>query len=234
MADHRVRTHLHVEVEEYDAAIRRFIPGYETMLERAADVVLGSGAGTVLDLGAGTGALSEVVLARGGEEVVVALDVDPEMLEVAHRRLVRFGSRARFSEASFLGPLPACDAVMASLSLHHVPSPEEKREVYHRIAEALPPGGVFVNADVTMPEVGEARDRAWRGWADHLVASGIAEADAWRHFEEWAGEDTYFPVALELRLMGEAGLDARQVWSDGVSTLLVGTKIVSGGGGTGL
>jgi tRNA (cmo5U34)-methyltransferase len=140
----------------------------------------------------------------------------------------------RFSEGSFFDPLPDCDAVMASLSLHHIPSAEGKGEVYRRVAEALAPGGVFVNADVTMPEGGDARDRAWRGWADHLVASGITEDDAWRHFDEWSDQDTYFPLELELRLMREAGLDARRVWSLGVATVLVGKKIVSGGGASAL
>lgn len=234
MARHRVRTHLHVEVEEYDAAIRRFIPGYEEMLDRAADAALERRPTTVLDLGAGTGALSEVLLARETGCVVLVLDVDPEMLGTARGRLARFGERVRFVEGSFFDALPSCDAVVASLSLHHIPSLARKGAVYRAIAEALPERGVFVNADVTMPEPGAARDGAWRGWADHLVSSGIAEDEAWRHFDEWSHEDTYFPEEHEIRLMRDAGFDARRAWSKGVSTLLVGQKTVSVGGGPGL
>lgn len=55
---HSVRRHLRVETEEYDAAIRRFIPGYDEMLSEAAAAVATVAPARVIDLGAGTGALS--------------------------------------------------------------------------------------------------------------------------------------------------------------------------------
>ena len=103
------------------------------------------------------------------------LDVDVEMLEQAGERLARFGDRAPARRGSFLEPLPECDAVAASLALHHVPTMDEKAALFARIHDALRPGGVFVNADVTMPTDPAARDACYRGWADHLVSCGIPE-----------------------------------------------------------
>ena len=54
---HSVRSHLRLEIDTYDETIRRFIPGYEEGLIRAARVVAGVSPALVLDLGAGTGAL---------------------------------------------------------------------------------------------------------------------------------------------------------------------------------
>ena len=94
---HSVRKHLRVEIDEYDAQIRRFIPAYETMIAVAADAVAAVKPNLVVDLGAGTGSLSEPLLDRRGVGTVELLDIDPEMLDKAKRRLERFGDRVRFT-----------------------------------------------------------------------------------------------------------------------------------------
>ncbi|HSW29838.1 MAG TPA: class I SAM-dependent methyltransferase [Longimicrobiales bacterium] len=222
---HSVSRHLRVDVEEYDASIRRFIPGYETMLGEAAAAVAAVGPALVLDLGAGTGALSDALLAHPEVGVVELLDVDEEMLARAQERLAGRGARARFAVRSFHDPLPECDAVAASLALHHVRTLEEKAALFGRVYAALRPGAVFVNADVTMPAEEPARAEAWRGWAAHLVASGIEEARAWEHFAEWADEDTYLPLEAELAALEGAGFAARCAWRDRVSTVVVARKV---------
>jgi tRNA (cmo5U34)-methyltransferase len=221
---HSVRRHLRVEIDEYDASIRRFIPDYEGMIGSAADEVVAAAPDHVLDLGAGTGALAAAVLERAPAAVVELLDLDAEMLEGARVRLRPFGDRARFVVASFDGPFAPCDAIMASLSLHHIPTLSAKAELFGRALRALRPGGVFVNADVTVPADSPGREAAFRDWADHLVASGIPENVAWQHFGEWAEEDTYFPVEAELGVLAAEGFEAGMAWRCGVSTVLVGRR----------
>ena len=221
---HNVRNHLRLGNEAYDEAIRRFIPGYEQMLAAAADAVASVSPGLVLDLGAGTGALSEVLLARRKIGSVQLIDVDPEMLEKARERLSRFGGKARFSLRSFEDPLDPCGAVAASLSLHHIPTLEAKASLFKRIFTALRPGGVFVNADVNMPEDHPERDRLYRYWADHLVANGIAEERAWQYFKEWSDEDTYLPREAELNELRQAGFEAECMWADGPVGVLSAKK----------
>lgn len=223
---HSVRRHLRVEIDAYDRTIRRFVPGYEEMLRVAARQVAaaGGGGGLVLELGAGTGALSEAILGHEGIGAVELIDTDPEMLERARARLARFEGRVRFREGSFDEPFPPCNAVAASLTLHHVPSMDRKRALYRRIREALRPGGVFVNADVTMPASPEEREATCRGWKEHMAAHGIDETQARRHFEEWAEEDTYFPLEEEAEAMRAAGLDPRCAWREGPMAVLVGRK----------
>ncbi len=222
--NHSVRQHLQLDIEAYDASIRAFVPGYEAMLRRAAEVVVGVKPERVLDLGAGTGALAEAILEASDGAVVELVDVDGEMLDRAEARLRRFGARARLRQQSFNEPLSSCDAVAASLALHHVPDIAEKTALFARIAQALGPGGVFVNADVTMPVAAAERAADYATWAAHLVACGIPEARAHQHFEEWSDEDTYFPLGRELQAMGEAGFDAECVWRQTPSTVLVGRK----------
>ena len=221
-APHSVRRHLRVAIEAYDATIRQFIPGYEEMLRTAARELAPVASGSVLDLGAGTGALAEAILESSPAGTVELIDVDTEMLEQARTRLARFGGRARFTEGSFLEELPPCRGVAASLALHHIPTLDLKRALFRRIHDALEPGGVFVNADATMPADPAAQDATWRGWADHMVSHGIDEQRAFEHFEEWSGEDTYFPVEDELAAMAAAGFEAQCVWREVGIAVLVG------------
>ena len=221
---HSVRRHLRVQIDDYDASIRRFIPGYESMLGVAAEAVASASPMRVLDLGAGTGALAEAVLDRTSETTVELLDTDPEMLGEARRRLARFGDRAHYRVRSFTGALPTSDAITASLALHHVPTITEKTELFRNAVAALPSGGVFVNADVTMPASAEAREIAYAGWAAHLVSHGFSEQEAWGHFEAWAEEDTYFPLESELRAMAGVGFEVDVLWRKGVSTVLRGRR----------
>jgi SAM-dependent methyltransferase len=221
---HSVRKHLGVDIDAYDDQIRRFIPGYEAMLCAAAEAVASVQPGLVLDLGAGTGGLSEVLLREDGVGHVELLDVDPEMLGRARSRLAAFGWRARYRERSFFDPLPSCDAVAASLSLHHIPTIEAKRALYGRVFDALWAGGIFVNADATMPSESPSRDALYRRWVDHMVACGIDEPDAWRHLDEWAKEDTYLPLDVEMAAMADAGFRVTCVWREGPMGVVVGRK----------
>lgn len=225
MGRHSVSRHLRVEVDAYDEAIRRFIPGYEAMLDAAAAEIARVAPEHVLDLGGGTGALAEAIILAAPGATVELLDVDPDMLAVARERLGGFGRRTRFREASFDDPLPDADAVAASLALHHVPTMDQKRRLFARIHECLRPGGVFVNADATMPAELEAQEPVWRAWAAHLVSCGIPEERAYRHFAEWQEEDTYFPEEVEAAAMSAAGFEVEQAWTEGPIVVAVGRRL---------
>ena len=222
MATHSVRRHLRVEIAAYDAMIRRFTPGYETMLEVIAGALTASGPDHVLDLGAGTGALSEAILAHDGAQTVELIDLDPEMLDQARRQLERFDGGVQFREMSFLAALPQCDGAAASPSLHHVPTMDKKRALYNRIRAAIRPGGIFVNGDAMMPADPAGRQATYRVWADHMMAYGIDEARAFEHIKEWEDEDTYFPLDEELTAMRDAGFEAECIWHERTIAVVVG------------
>ena len=224
---HSARKHLRVAIDSYDEAIRRFIPGYERLLAEASTAAAAVSPAHVLDLGAGTGGLSEALLERGGIGAVELLDVDQEMLDHARERLAHHGDRVRFTLQSFEKPFPVCNAIVASLALHHIPTLAAKRALYRRAFEALRSGGVLVNADCMMSLDSAARSSLYRGWADHMVAHGIAEARAWQHFEEWAEEDTYFSLEQEIDAVRAAGFVATCMWEEGPMAVVVGARAES-------
>ena len=223
--NHSVHRHLGIEIRTYDEKIRRFIPGYETMLAIAAREIVRTTPALTLDLGGGTGALSEAILSADGSGTVELIDIDSGMLAQARTRLARFEARARFTESSFHAPLPPCGAAAASLALHHIPTIDEKRALYRSIHDALQPGGVFVNADATMPAASPEREATWRSWIDHMGACGIEEPRAREYFAQWSEEDTYFPLEDELDAVRTTGFQAECIWRQGPVAVVVGRKV---------
>jgi len=204
---HSVSDHLHVMIADYDRFIRTVIPHYETMrvvqLELLARCLPPDA--RVIDLGGGTGALARAVVEKFPGVDVEIWDTDPAMLEVARERCAAFGDRVHFLERSFAEPLPACDAVVACIALHHVKDIPAKGKIYANIFQALRLGGIFANADCVMSETPAVRTESYEGWARFMEDQGLSQAAAQQQFAQWAKEDYYPPLATELRLLAEAG-----------------------------
>ena len=120
--EHRVAGHLGVDADAYDRTIRTFIPRYDRMLSTIVhwlDAGVPAG-GYVVDLGAGTGALSAAILEGLPEVRVQLVDVDPNMLEAGAVRCAAYAGRFDLRRGRFQEGLPRCNAVVATLALHHV------------------------------------------------------------------------------------------------------------------
>jgi SAM-dependent methyltransferase len=217
--EHRVAGHLGVAADEYDRAIRAFIPGYEAMLAAVVHWLDGAvpGGGLVVDLGAGTGGLSEVILDTLPDVRVLLVDVDPNMLEVAMARCSAHADRCDTRHGRFEDPLPRCHAVVASLALHHVATHPEKRDLYAAIHGALEPGGCVVVADALVYADGVERRRMLEDLYAHMGRGGIGRAEAEAHLAQWAQEDFYVSLPDELGLLAAGGFPRPDCfWRDGL------------------
>lgn len=224
---HSVKRHLDVDAESYDAQIRRFIPHYDDMIATGVELLaaLAPPDGHVLDLGGGTGALSSAVLDGLPGVRVTVLDVDADMLGEARRRLGRFGDRVAFHEGSFLGPLSAADAAVASLALHHVHDLEAKTALYRAIRDSLSPGGVLLNLDAAATEDQRLNELMFDRMAARMGDHGITDAEARAHFAAWAEEDRYFPLDAELGALRTAGFDEVECfWRRGLCAITCGLR----------
>lgn len=102
----------------------------------------------ILDLGCGTGALMELVLAEDPTRIITGLDLSLQMLQVAKKRL---GEKAElilgdseclpFEDNSF-------DVVYCNDSFHHYPAPDK---VLGEICRVLKYGGTFLIGDCYQP-----------------------------------------------------------------------------------
>lgn len=146
--------------DRYDAGMRwltlgRIIPLHESLAEAA----VASPDARVLEIGCGTGAVTQRLVARGAR--VTALDQNPEMLEKAHARLADAPPEAvtwlerTAAEIDALEPT-SFDAVVASLSLSEM-SAAERAFVLDAARTRLAPGGALCIADEVIPRHALAR-----------------------------------------------------------------------------
>jgi trans-aconitate methyltransferase len=216
--------HLGIELAEYDARIRTFIPGYESLLTAAAEALaatVGSRRPLVVDLGIGTGALAAACARQVPGARIAGIDEDPGMLEAARARLgarLTAGVHDSFERAA----IPRCDAVVASLALHHIPTPARRLRLFRRIRASLRPRGVLVSADCHPASDARLAAAGRAAWVAHLERTYVA-AVARGYLRTWAREDHYAALGDELDALRRAGFSVDVPFRSGAFAVIAAT-----------
>ncbi len=184
------------------------------------------GDGAVLDLGIGSGLVAEAVLETLPDARLVGVDFSPPMLELARRRLERFGARVHLCNGDLSRPeeidLPVrrYSAAFSIQTLHHLDD-REKAAALAWIGGLVEPGGLVVVIDRVKVEEAHFEDWnvVWRR-IDPSTSGTYAE-----HVAELA-EAGDCPATLEDQLawMRLAGLAASCLHLYGNRAMLVGRK----------
>jgi tRNA (cmo5U34)-methyltransferase len=215
-----VATHLGITLSEYDRRIRSFIPHYDEMLD-AAVLPVDPNAGTVLDIGIGTGALAVRCLRVAPGAALVGIDADPAMIAIIQQRL---GGRASVICGDFRRvAFPRIDVAVSSLALHHVRTRPAKARLYRRIFRALSAGGVFVSADCCPADdhtVAALQERAWRAHLRQQYTSRETPS----YFRSWQREDAYGSLNAEMQLFQAAGFRTEVIWRRGPFAVIAGHR----------
>src|SRR5215216_3082503 len=107
-----------------------------------------------LDVGAGDGVLSAVLLARYPAAQPVLVDFSPPMLAAARERLAPVSTQPTFVEADLASPAwrdavlayAPFDAIVSSFAIHHLED-ERKRALYAELLDLLAPDGTFAHIE---------------------------------------------------------------------------------------
>lgn len=182
---------------------------------------------TVLDAGAGSGRVTEMLLERLPTGSVVALDAAPSMLAEARRRLTRFSGRVRFVEADLLELSPAglgddtpVDAVLSTATFHWV---LDHDRLFANLAAVMRPGAVLAaqcgaagniaGLIAAVRSTGTQRSGQWlyatpEETRARLEAAGFDDVEVWTHpeptrLEEGEELETYLEtVCLRTHVTG--------------------------------
>lgn len=152
----------------------------------------------VLDLGAGTGALEQAILARYPQASVTGVDSAAGMIEIGLAKLAGYGEQVHLLlrdlekddwNAGLEGPW---DAIVSAMAIH-ILSDESKQRLYRQCFAMLKPGGWFVCAD-RLKAASPALDELYHElWLEHMV----------RQTKEVLGKD----VPLETMRQRQRSLD---------------------------
>jgi SAM-dependent methyltransferase len=174
----------------------------------------------VLELGAGHGLLTRLVLERFPRSHVLALDLNPVMIEEGQSRLGPFGDRVQYGEWDLAesgwpdsggGPF---DAEISSLALHHLER-QRKSELAEQLFARLRPGGFFLNLDY----VGAPSERLAERYAQSRIAR---DPDGHGRGGGDHGHDSLEPQLNDLRRAGF--IDVEVFWKRAGLTIFGGTK----------
>jgi len=159
----------------------------------------------ILDIGAGTGTMSGLLLQKYPAATIVLMDFSERMLDVARQRFAgqpgieyRVGD---YRSADLGGPY---DIVVSALSIHHLESGEKPR-LFERIYAALVPGGIFVNADQADGETPYFTRRYLEYWNEYLASGPLAHHEHEGVQRRREHLDKNDPVSHQLRWLREAG-----------------------------
>ena len=165
--------------EEYDGNRKKFIPCFQDYYESTTKFIASNieEPKRVLDLGAGTGLLSYFWYQHFPESEYVLVDIAEDMLEVARKRFAGI-ENVTYEISDYVREFPAgtFDVIASALSIHHLEH-EDKLNLFRRIYEVLPDGGLFVNYDqfcAGQPELNRWFDTYWE---NGLADSGLTEHD---------------------------------------------------------
>ena len=175
----------HYPSEAYDTDVQTaVIPGHKELHDCIAAIVQKEFEGKkprVLELGPGTGLTSLRVFESAHVSEYVSIDFSEHMLDGAQKRLQGYNPTfilADYSEIQFQGKF---DLVVSAISIHHQTN-EGKRDLFHKIIDALSLGGIFLLGDlVTYRDPYEAAlNEAYQH--AHLVANARDE----QALKEWS------------------------------------------------
>lgn len=193
---------------KYDRQRRQLIPCFDEFYGMALSLVESDNPSPkILDLGAGTGLFSGMVLQKYPDAQLMLMDVSDQMLEGARQRF-RHNDRIRYivgdySDYTFS---QSYDIVISSLSIHHLSHPA-KRQLFSAVYRMLRQGGIFVNADQVEGNTPQTNQYYRQRWLTSIHDSGLPK-EAIDASIERRKLDINAKAGDQIAWMEQAGFDA--------------------------
>lgn len=210
----------------YDNQRRNLIPCFDDFYNISVSVAeTGSESPRILDLGAGTGLMSSLVLKRYPTAKLTLIDISGKMMEVAK---MRFTDKCNvnyivddYTDYVFDNKF---DIIVSALSIHHL-TDSEKKVLYKNTYDNLCDGGVFINADQILGNT-EFIDSMYKmDWKRKVEASELQKEDILSAYER-TKLDKMSTLESQIGWLNEAGFsDVDCVYKYYNFVVLFGRKI---------
>lgn len=201
----QVRAHFEQRAFDYDGLIPRLIPRYHEQHNLIRQLIpFESNANIkVLDLGAGTGILSALILQAFPQAKVLAFDLAENMLKVCQTNLSSFQQRLTLQQGNFAEDDfgSGYDLVVSGLAIHHLDG-AGKQKLFQKIFQSMNSGGILLIRDIVTgatPNLTEQYEQLWR---DFMNTNGEDDA-VW--FQKYLEEDIPSSVEEQTKWLLKAG-----------------------------
>lgn len=162
--------------EDYDSERQALIPCFHDFYQILVDLLPErEQSPSILDIGSGTGLLSQYVLKKFPDAKLTLIDISEEMLSIAKKR---FGGNTNVSYILYDYTKYTYgytyNYIVSALSIHHLDD-HEKKSFYEKIYSLLHDSGKFVNGDQFRAPTDENEQMYQRYWHEKIEASNLSE-----------------------------------------------------------
>ena len=184
--------------KDYNKFIHRAVPRYPEMLWAIFQYIPKDlKPKRVLELGCGTGNLSELIVKTYPKSEKVLVDISEEVLSHCKNRLedndrIEY-CQADINELDF--PVDSFDLIVSSITIHHL-THHEKELLFKKAFSWLKNEGVFTYSDQFAGVTKEIYDNHMKLWRRFALNSGCTE-DEWELWMKHQDEHDYHSSAVE-------------------------------------
>ncbi|HOW28230.1 MAG TPA: methyltransferase domain-containing protein [Elusimicrobiota bacterium] len=211
-----IRDHFEAEARNFDAYFLKIAPTYLEAIRAIASALPFKEDRTlkILDLGCGTGNITQALKTRYPRSHITCIDLAKNMLALAKTKLKKYKNISYWNgDIRDFDYSQRFDAVVGSLVLHHVEE-TEKKSYYKKLFGCLNKNGVFYNADVFLGATRHIQDVYMRNWIDFLKKS-LTPGQIRKTLQNHRREDRPCRLMTELDFLREAGFrDVDVLWKN--------------------
>ena len=162
--------------DDYDKYRKQAIPNMDLYYNTLIELTIDYDRPKILDLGAGTGILTQLLYKQHPDSQITLLDMSKDMLNVARQKFA--DKDFRYIEADYLNYdfEEKYDLVVSSLSIHHL-TDDKKQVLYKRIYDILNDDGLFINADQVCGQTTDTEQIYKQKDATHLDNQDMPEEE---------------------------------------------------------
>lgn len=180
---------------EYTEMLERLVPRYREMLWMILDYIPSDlNPNRIVDLGCGTGNLSEGILLKYPESQLVAVDLSTSILVEAAKRLEKYPNieycNEDFNRLDF--EPGSIDLIVSSIALHHLTDPE-KEKLLKKIYTWLSPKGILIFGDQFAGSTPNRYQQHMNNWKSTAEGKNVPESE-WKLWMEHQEKHDYHSV----------------------------------------
>ncbi len=200
---------------QYDGSREKLIPCFEDFYQISIETIPFQKEKNidVLDLGAGTGLMAELVASNYPNAKIHLIDIAEKMLLEAKQKLKSFNNEFDFIVSNYSNVdsfSQNYDLIISSLSIHHLTAIEKQR-LFKTIYSHLKSGGIFINADQVLGDT-EGIEKTYRSkWIEQVKKRGINPEELNAALERMK-EDKLTTLSSQIQWLKDAGFINVNCW----------------------
>lgn len=166
----KIKDHYQELSKKYDNSIIKFVPKYNEML----DAIINSLPNTenklsILDIGCGTGNLTQKLLNKYIDSQITAIDISEAMIEAAKSKVNHSNIEFIVQDALEYEFKENYDIIVSTLTFQNFPNDAFKKKYYQNIYNSLNINGIFATGNIMLASNKELQEVYLKKWKEFML-----------------------------------------------------------------